>query len=617
MSSLKILLAIATAAFVAVASAPVSLTQPGPTNRITKAIDENSRFVMRGHHHRLAQPQLDHGKVGGLFTVDRITMVFKPTAAQLTNLDALLKRLQDPSSPDYHKWLTPEEFADRFGLSRADMDKVDSWLRDEGFTVVETARSRRWITFAGTAKQIESAFRTELHEYVVDGESRFANATEPSVPAALAEAVLGFRSLNDFPLKPRIRTGNPDFTSSVSGNHFLAPDDLATIFDLNSLYTAGIDGREQKIAIMGQTNILLNDLLSFRSISGLPISLPLIYLVPGSAPPGIRDGDIQEADLDLEWAGAVAPNAGLVYVMATNVFDSLQYAIDQNLAPVISISYGDCESNFTDAEVNALTMITQQANAQGITIVVPSGDAGAADCDGHTDDRQMAMLGLNVDLPAGLPYVTAVGGTTLYDTGNYWSNTNNDRNGSAISYIPEVVWNDTLVFQASHLAAGGGGKSARFTKPPWQVGRGVPRDGRRDVPDISFPASVHVGYLTCSLGSCVNGYRTSTGSLNVVGGTSTGAPVFAGILALLNQKMHSSQGNVNPALYLMAQIVPDTFHDITTGGNWVPCQARTTDCPRGGLLGYTAGLGYDLATGLGSLDGSRFVTTWALLFAPR
>jgi len=497
------------------------------------------------------------------------------------------------------------------------MDKIVGWLRAQGFVIEDVAPSRQWITFAGNARQVESAFKTEIHHYVVNGISHYANATEPAVPDALADVVLGLQSLHNFRVKPRYQSRKAKFTSSISGNHFLVPDDLTTMYDIKKAYSTGIDGTGQSIAVMGQTDILLSDIQTFRSLSGLAANDPSVILVPGSDDPGINNDDLTEADLDLEWAGAAAPNAQIIYVNSNNgVFDSLLYAIDQNLAPIISISYGDCESHFTAADLNILRTVTQQANAQGITIAASAGDAGAADCDGSIDGRQIARLGPSVDVPASLPYVTGIGGTTLFDVGNYWTRTNNGKNGSALSYIPEVAWNDTLIFRQSGLVAGGGGRSSVFPKPSWQVGRGVPRDNARDVPDVSLAASMHVGYLICSAGSCVNGFRASDDSLTVIGGTSVGAPVFAGIIALLDQKLNSAQGNVNPGLYVVASAAPGAFHDIVHGANWLPCQPGSPGCSHG-VIGYTATRGYDLATGLGSIDVFKLLTAWPSLLSPR
>jgi subtilase family serine protease len=598
--------------------ARASLTQTRLKDRITHSIDDRSRFVVQGHLHPLAQPQMDQGRLDPQLRLHRITMMFNRTDAQQSGLESLLQEQQNPSSPNYQQWLTPEEFGDRFELSVADLDRIVAWLQARGLAINETAQSRSWVAFSGTVEQVEAAFQTELHQYDVNGVRHFAAAKEPSVPSAFGSVVLGLGALDDFRLKPRVKARKVDFTSSLTGNHFLTPDDLATIYDARNLYNIGIDGSGQTIAVMGQTDILLSDIATFRSVSGLPASDPTVVLVPDSGDPGLDTNEITEANLDIEWAGAIAPKAQIVYVNSGNgVFDSLAYSIEQNLAPVVSISYGDCERNFSRADINFFTSIAQQANAQGITIVAPTGDSGATDCDGNVTDRRLARLGLTIDAPASLPYVTAAGGTTLFDVGNYWSNTNNGNSGSALSYIPEVAWNDTLIFRESGLVAGGGGRSIYFSKPTWQPNSGAAGDGARDVPDIALTASDHDPYLICSMGSCVNGYRAGDASLFGISGTSVSAPVFAGIVALINQRMTTSQGNVNPGLYQLAKTAPDAFHDVTGGGNWMPCQAGTKDCPRGGLIGFSAARGYDLATGLGSVDVYKLVTGWPLLLSAR
>lgn len=597
-------------------------------DRIVQPIDSESIATLHGAVHPRAQARFDRGPVTASMKLERMQLTFKPTQAQEQDLTSFLEQLQDPASPNYHKWLTPEEYADRFGVSQNDFDKVANWLEQQGFAIVERSRSRSWIAFNGTAEQAQSAFHTQIHNYVMDGESRYANATEPSVPSALAQVVQGVR-LNDF--KPRARAvikkeARPNFTSSISGNHFLAPDDFATIYDLQPLYGAGIDGTGQKLVVVGQSNITLSDLDTFRSVSNLPKNDPQIILVPGATDPGIVSGDVGEADLDLEWSGAVARNANIIYVYAKNVFDSLQYAINQNLAPIISISYGDCEANFSAAEISSLQSMGQTANAQGQTIVAASGDTGAADCDYPTGTTKVtsATHGLAVDLPASLPSVTGVGGTEFNEGSSpstYWNTTNNASNGSAISYIPEIVWNDTasVIANGGSLSASGGGVSSQFPKPSWQTGRGVPNDSMRDVPDVSLTASAnHDGYLVCSQGSCVNGYRQGNNNLTVYGGTSAGAPTFSGILALVTQKSASSLGNANASIYSLAASTPNAFHDITSGDNKVPCTAGTPDCPTGGsgYIGYTAGVGYDLASGWGSPDANNLVLAWAPTLPP-
>ena len=418
---------------------------------------------------------------------------------------------------------------------------------------------------------------------------------------------------------------HPHFTSEISGKHFLAPDDFATIYDIQGLYGSGITGAGQSIVIVGQSDLSKDtnhgsqyDVVTFRTVSNLPPANLQVILVPGDNDPGIVKGDVDEANLDVEWAGAVAKNASLIYVNSQNaLFDSMQYAVDQNLAPVISVSYGICEALLSSSDVTTLTTVTQQANAQGQTIVASSGDSGPADCDFSTDPAnpvKIATHGYGVDMPASLPAVTGMGGTEFSEgdtTGatQYWSGTNNSNNGSALSYIPEMVWNDTVL--NGFLAASGGGVSKLFSKPSWQTGAGVPADGKRDVPDLALSASAdHDGYLICSQSSCVTGYRKSDQTLTVIGGTSAAAPTFAGIVALIVQKTNDRQGNVNQYLYSLATSAPNAFHDTTVGDNMVPCMAGSTDCPASGMIGYSAGPGYDLTTGLGSVDAGALVAAW-------
>jgi subtilase family serine protease len=578
-------------------------------------IEDGSRVPLKGHVHPLIRSAQDLGGIDASQKLS-LSLVFAPSPSQQAALQKLLQDQQDPTSAQYHKWITPEQYADAYGLSAAQVETVRSWLTSAGIAVREVAPSRNRISFDATAAQAQSLFNVEIRRYNVNGELHYANSTEPSVPEALSGLVVGIRGLSDFRLKARsVRSRrqipaslNPHFTSSISGDHFLGPDDFATIYDVKALYSSGIDGTGQKLAVAGQTDIKLSDIEAFRSASGLAPNDPQI--VVDGADPGTHTDDLTEADLDLEWSGAVAKGATIIYVNSSNVINSFDYAITNNLAPVLAISYGNCEADSTTSDVQAMSTMAQQANAQGITITASSGDDGAADCESATSTT--ATTGLSVDVPASIPYVTGVGGTEFVEGSNasqYWSTTNDSANGSALSYIPEEAWNDTAADKM--LSAGGGGASTIFTKPSWQTGKGVPSDGQRDVPDVSLSASPdHDGFLICSNGSCVTGFRDASNNLTVVGGTSTGSPSFAGIVALLNQKTGSAgQGNINPTLYALATSSPSAFHDVTSGNNIVPCTAGSKDCTNGSL-GYSTGAGYDQVTGLGSIDTFNLASDW-------
>jgi hypothetical protein len=619
-------------------------------DRITAPINSSQMVALTGNVHGFAQPRFDLGRTDSGRVLYGVTLAFRPSAAQKTDLNNLLAQQQDRLSPNYHKWLTPAEFADRFGMTRNDVNRVVAWLEAQGFTVTSIANSRNQISFEGTVAQVETVFRTEIHNYLVDGEIHFANATNPSVPAALAGLVPAVGHLHNFSPKPRAQfrtrslTGaQPHFTtpfaSSSGEDHFLAPGDFATIYNL-----PGLDGTNQTIAVVGQSTVSANDLANFRVAAGLAAKAPQYILYPSTSTGTRCPGDEGESDLDLEWSGGVAANANIIFVYAGllpgescgenrtySVWDALQQTVDNNYAPIISTSYGACEAINGEAfAVDLVQAWAQQANAQGQTIMAASGDAGAADCD--ATNSPSATRGLAVDVPASIPEVTGMGGTeftgdaeAVPSGGNtpattYWKGTTGGIStlSSALSYIPEMGWNDTV--QNDGLLASGGGASIYFpkTEAPWQTGTGVPNDGARDVPDLALNASpYHDPYLICSedgqASPCTNGFVSESGEILLAGGTSCAAPTFSAIVALLNQSLGSSGlGNINPTLYSLAASNPAAFHDVTSGTNDVPCTSGTTDCPSGTTeIGFSAHAGYDQVTGLGSVNASTLFTAWA------
>lgn len=632
---------------VLVASSNSGMSEVAVRDRILQPVDPTQKTVVIGSEHPLARPEFDRGRIHLDQMIDG-AVVFRLSAAQNSDLDRLLHDQQNPSSPSYHKWLTPEQYADRFGMSRNDLTKVSSWLQSQGLAVTSVSRGRTEISFSGSSGNVEAAFRTQLHKYVVKGEEHFANATAVSVPRSLFDVVLSVRGLDDFRPKPMLRVrsagADPRFTSDLSGNHFVDPNDFAVIYNVNPLYTAGFDGTGVKIAVTGQTPLTSSgngtaDLDAFRSAAGLAAKEPTFMLV-GTAPK-FSSGDAVEADLDLEWSNAVAKNADVIYVYAVNAFNAITFAVNNKLAPIISNSFGLCESDIGQSGAISLWQTVRQANAQGQTITSATGDAGAADCDGDlASTPKSASKGLSVDVPAAIPEVTGVGGTeftgdssTCPSTGcatttacpdgfapadSFWSSgcMLTGPEATAQGPIPEMAWNDTS--QSGVLSAGGGGASTLFGKPSWQSGSGVPADGARDVPDVALNASPdHDPYLICTAGRCVNGFRNpndaqTPNSLDSVGGTSAGAPTFAGILALILQATgQAGLGNVNPMLYNLATNSPGAFHDVTSGDNKVPCVSGSTGCPAGTTsIGFAAGQGYDQATGLGSVDASALEAAW-------
>ena len=579
------------------------------TSRIRGAVDNTRRVSLSGHIHPQARAEFDVGPADPTRELDTLSLTLKPSAAQQADLDQLLVAQQDPASPDYHRWLTPEQYADRFGVNPDDVAKIVAWLEQEHLKVTSVGRARNSIAFSGTVAQVQSALQIEIHRFDVNGESHIANTGEPSIPQALSVMISGVRGLNDFRLKPMLKprapapaSESPQYTTST-GHHYISPDDFRTIYDLKPLYNSGINGSGQSMVVAGQTQINISDIEQFRTQFGLPANDPKLLLVPNTVSPGISSNDLPEADLDLEWSGAAAPNANIIFVYSTDVMTSIQYAIDQNLAPVISTSYGSCEPQTPQSDALTFRTWAQQANAQGITWFAASGDSGGADCVSGTSTSN---AGLAVDVPASIPEVTGLGGTEFNEgPGQYWSSSNNSVDGSVLSYIPEMVWNDSA---AGNPASGGGGASVYFAQPAWQTGAGVPNNHARNVPDVSLASSAdHDGYTVYT-----------GGSLQIYGGTSVASPSFAGIAVLLNQALVANGaqstpglGNMNPRLYSLAQTNSSAFHDITVGNNIVTitCSARSRACVSGSY-GYTAGIGYDQASGLGSVDAANLVNAW-------
>lgn len=605
-------------------------------DRVQVAIANSRPTEIPDSVHPRAKLANDLGPMKADTLLQGMALHFSLTADQEAALDQLLADQQNPSSPRYHQWLTPAQYGAQFGLSDADVASVKAWLTNQGFKVTGVANGGTFITFDGTVAQAEAAFSTSIHSLSLNGEVHFANVTNASVPSALAKVVSGVTGLHNFRLKPRLHLA-PQFTSSISGNHYLAPGDLYTIYDMNPLLSSAINGTGVTIAVMGQVDISTTDVGAFRSASGLSTnSLPTTVHEGGD--PGSptcsntscspNDGDVAESSIDVEWAGAAAPGASILFVNGPDVlFNSVTQAIDQNLAPIITLSYGACESAWGVTDLNSFNQLFKQANAQGQTILAASGDVGATDCDAGTS----ASEGLAVDFPASSPYVTGLGGTMFNDgtaTGatNYWSAGNGTTSGSALSYIPETVWNEDSA--GSSFSAGGGGVSAFFTRPAWQVETGppgmtttVPADGSRDVPDLALDAaSAHDQFLYCAQGSCVSGFRQANNNLTAAGGTSFDSQIFGGILALIEQKTGGRIGNANPTIYALGNKTAfynntstSVFHDVTSGNNSSPCSAGTPNCASGGTIGFNAGVGYDLASGWGTVDVNNLASDWNLV----
>jgi subtilase family serine protease len=636
-------------------------TSAKPQPRITSAIDSSSRAPLAGSRPPRAVAADDLGAVPSGLQLHGISLLFSRSAVQQAALDALVAAQQNPASPLYHQWITPDQYAAQFGVASSDIAAAESWLEQQGFSIDSVSRSRNRILFSGTAAQVASAFGASLHYYLSPAtalqpaQKNFAPSTDLTLPSALASSVLAIGNLSDFHLLPHIVRGaphapQPRFTSSATGNHYLTPGDLATIYDITPAYNSGYTGSNQSIAVVGQSAVNLSDIANFQTAVNIPGKTPIIVLVPDTGTSAIvADGDEAESDLDLEYSSTIAKGAQVYFVYTGNnnnfgAFDSIVYAIDQKIAPIISSSYGDCEPNLGQSEYNSYNASLEQAAAQGQTVVSAAGDEGSTDCYGEYKSTQTTQNEqLAVDFPGSSQYVTSVGGTE-FPAGDVASGNNTyfdaqsstDIVSSAKSYIPEMVWNDDVAAASSGcpgtdctpLSSGGGGVSIFTTQPTWQTGTiagvAIVNNGHRMVPDIAMTASPYNAPLAfCTsdktfwssgqTGSCTVGLRdgSSTGVLTIGGGTSFEAPTFSALVAIINQAKNSTgQGVVNPTLYSIAatSAYATAFHDITSGGN--QCLSGTNYCTSPGTNDYAATTGYDEASGLGSIDFFNLLNAW-------
>ena len=576
-------------------------------DRITQSIG-SSKLVKLNDTPPQLKAASDLGRVPPGTPLDRMVLVLQPSQQQQQELQNLLQQQQEKGSSTYHQWITPQEFGSRFGVSQNDANKLTSWLQSQGFHIDRVPNGRQWIIFSGTSGQVEQAFHTQMHHYSYAGVTHLANAVPTSIPSAITGVVRGVMSLNDFFSKSNIDFDKTPHNSTDLGNggYALSPGDYATIYDIKPVYNASINGAGQTIAIVGRSDVDPVDIQDFSKLFGSPaINLHTINNGPD---PGMVFGDNIEQTLDVTWSGTVAPGATIDLVVSAStatsdgVVLSMAYIVDNDLAQVMSTSYGSCELNEGQAYASYIEVLQEQAAAEGISSFVSAGDSGGAGCD-DPGTETAAQLGFAVSGIASTPYNVAVGGSEFMDAANpgqYWSTTNSANGSSALSYIPEMAWNESS--PGVDIFAGSGGASVYYPKPYWQTGNGVPQDGARDIPDVSLTASGHDGYIIClrSLGGdCSQGYFFT------VGGTSASSPAFAGIMALINQKTNSSWGNPNPILYSLANSANynTIFHDITVGNNKVPAAD-------GNMIGYDAGVGYDLTTGWGSVDVNNLVNAW-------
>jgi kumamolisin len=485
-------------------------------------------------------------------------------------LAALLHDLYTPGSSRYHQFLTPQQFAAQFGPTQAQQQQVIDYLRSQGLTVTQIAPNGLLIDATGSIATIENAFQVKINTYQSGARSFYANASLPTIPDTLSSLVLSIGGMdNSVRLRPLNRQGQAK--AAASGNGY-GPTELRGAYDALPLIQAGVQGNNQTVAVFeldGYKSSDINQYFKNNALGTPNISNVLVDGYDGSA----NEGAI-EVELDIEVVAAMAPKAAQIVYEGPNttqgVNDTYSRIVTDGKAQIVTISWGECEAQSGNAELQTLDGIFKQAAAQGMTLFAAAGDSGAYDC----NDENLA-----VDSPADDPYVTGVGGTNLQLAGG--------------NYGSESIWSNSSDTQRSPKGSGGGGGvSSFFAQPSWQAGPGVNNQystGKREVPDIAADADPQTGYAvycTVSAAGC-----SSSGNV-VVGGTSAAAPLWAGSLALVNEYLQkqgkAGAGFINPALYKLAstkQPYP-AFHDVTQGNN----------------LFYPATANYDLASGLGTPD---------------
>jgi hypothetical protein len=685
--------------------------------RITTDVNELSLATLKDNVPGLARAEFDQGEAAPSTQLTHMRLVLSRSSEQQAALDAYLVQLQDKSSPNYHKWLTPEQFGQLYGPADSDIAALVAWLESHGLQVETISKGRTNIAFNGTVSQVEEAFHTSIHSFQAGERQFYSNTLDPQIPSALAPVVKGVAHLNTIRPNPHFRRGNPGKINFQTGRLeplnstqnnvarpgltsgsgtstspyvlWMVPGDAATIYDTPNSFNANFAGGNSytgagvNIGVGGDATITASIVGAYRSTFLGSSSLPILNYCTTSASCSTTPGsgyvadDADEAYLDTELSGGMAPGATIYYYASTDLYTGIEAAIDANVVDIFSLSFGDCEQDMGGSGTGAngwFNSLWEQAAGEGIAVTVSAGDSGSAGCD-VTNKKSGANVpdatgGLAVNGFASTPYNIAVGGTDFYTlwTSNavfeQYVSTSLGSAGAptyyrtAKGYIPESTWNDSTYYDTTisadvplsdageniptsddNIVAGSGGASVIYTKPAWQTGTGVPSDEARDLPDVSLMSGDgfdSATWLVCDddtekvSGTTVtlNCSNISDGYFDGFGGTSTASPAFAGILALVQQSVSPKTGCpwVNcsrlgmPATVLYGLFngpnASKIFHDVTVGNNSVPC----TSAPDGSCVknaagyyfesGYNTTAGYDLATGMGSVDATQLVNYW-------
>lgn len=559
-------------------------------------------------------PLLANSHVVGLLDPQkRISLALGLRPRNASALTSYARDITHAGSSNYHRFLTPAQYDGIFSPDVSIYNKVQSYLQAQGFIITKTYNHRLLLAFSGTVAQVVQTFHVRLKNYTaLNGRSYFANDSAPLLPAWLAGQVQSIAGLNN-----AVQWHRPPYshtllqqsasTAAVScpvrGNGYLTPNQVATAYNLNSLYNNSYQGGGQTIALFELSTFVMSDLSTYSSCFGN--SHAIIQTVTTGSAPAINDADMTEVELDAQLVLSTAPQLGRlrIYETAKNTADYLaEWAqIVQDAVPVVSTSWGACEDLMGADLLNQENILFTSAAIQGQSIFAASGDSGSAGC----TSSNSAISGLNAEDPAAQPYVTGVGGTTLSLSANS-------------NYGSEQVWNNQPDPVSGYTGgASGGGISHFWTAPTWQSAPGVNNSYSsstacsaatpaicRETPDVSLNADPNNGYLVYC--SAISAGCNSKGDWYIFGGTSAAAPLWAAMMALTNQ-MSLAQGGfnlgfVNPLLYQIANdptLYSASFHDITTGTNDYNHLNSNT---------YPAMQNYDLATGLGSYNAFALAT---------
>ena len=566
-------------------------------------------------------------------TLEHVSLVLARSSEREKAFQQLLRDQYDPKSVQFHQWLTPQELGEQFGANQETLDTVSSWLSAHGLTIESVSNSRTIINFSGTVASLSTALTTRFHYFDLDGERLISPIAEPKIASGVAQKIKFIAGLSTVRLHPNYiaKSAEPHLDCANGCVHAVSPADFATIYGLKPLYSSANTGSGQSIAAVGFSKIAVSDVELFQQTTGLPVQAPVQRVPTGGTDPGLPTGTPseyqEEATGDVERAFGVAPDATVILdvttvpqsdLVANLVSLPITDVIDNDVAQILTISFGQCETAAGMPQVLFADHLFQQAAAEGISVFASSGDAGVAACADHME-APPATASPGINYLCSSSYVTCVGGTDFNDVADpseYWAPTNSGYLSSALSYIPEGAWNDP---STTSILATGGGSSLWIPQPPWQAGTGVPTTGQRNIPDISFTASGHDAYYLCLA------YPDGTGDCSQhkfisFYGTSASTPSMAGIMALVDEALGSRQGNFNPTLYSLAATPANgVFNDVTIPSSGVAnCSVDTPSLCNNSialgsgsaasvLAGFSVSPGYDLATGWGSIDVANLV----------